>query len=67
MKTPFKRTLAAGVLACLALTAQKPAAKLSALDKATMEVWIRHLFVWPAPIEVSIAEPKPGPCPISMR
>jgi protein-disulfide isomerase len=26
-----------------------------------MEVWIRHLFVWPAPIEVTIGDPKPGP------
>jgi protein-disulfide isomerase len=40
----------------------KPAGStLSALDKATMEVWIRHLFVWPAPIEVTIGDPKPGP------
>jgi protein-disulfide isomerase len=49
------------LLGCLRLLAQKPAAKLSALDKATMEVWIRHLFVWPAPIEVTIGDPKPGP------
>jgi protein-disulfide isomerase len=52
------------MLACLALVAQKPAPnKLSALDKATMEVWIRHLFVWAAPIEVTISDPKPGPMP----
>lgn len=65
--------LALGLIACIALVAQAPphlvpkagpaktAPKLSALDKATMEVWIRHLFVWPAPIEVTIGDPKPGP------
>ena len=49
--------------ATAALVAQQPAAtkKVSALDKATLEVWLRHLFVWPAPIEVSIEDPKPGP------
>lgn len=51
------------VAAAVALVAQQPAApkKVSALDKATMEIWIRHLFVWPAPIEVTIEDPKPGP------
>jgi protein-disulfide isomerase len=46
-----------------AMVAQSPAPakKVSALDKATLEVWLRHLFVWPAPIEVSIEDPKPGP------
>jgi len=66
-KHSYSRFFAVGVVACLAIFAQKPAApdktpsKLSALDKATMEVWIRHLFVWPAPIEVTIGDPKPGP------
>jgi protein-disulfide isomerase len=46
----------------LACFAQQPAAKkVSALDKQTMEVWLRHLFVWPAPIQVTIEDPKPGP------
>ncbi len=51
------------VAAAVALVAQQPAApkKVSALDKATMEIWIRHLFVWPAPIEVTVDDAKPGP------
>ena len=55
--------LAAGS-ALLAQTSQSPASpakKVSALDKATMEVWLRHLFVWPAPIEVQVEDAKPGP------
>ena len=71
----FKRTFAAGLLACLALAAQKPTAQKqpakpapkasgpSALDKATLEVWVRHYFVWPAPIKIEIDDPKPGPMP----
>jgi len=71
----FKRTFAASLLACLALAAQKQApgkqpAKAapkasgpSALDKATLEVWVRHYFVWPAPIKIEIGDPKPGPIP----
>jgi len=57
------RKLLLVLAATAALVAQQPAApkKVSALDKATMEVWLRHLFVWPAPIEVSIEDPKPGP------
>ncbi|HVW87642.1 MAG TPA: thioredoxin domain-containing protein [Bryobacteraceae bacterium] len=48
--------------AATALIAQAPAPKkASALDKATLEVWLRHLFVWPAPIQVTINDPKPGP------
>ncbi len=74
LKSYFPR-FAAGILACFSLLAQapvyktpakpatQPASKLSALDKATMEVWIRHLFVWPSPIEVTIGDPKPGPMP----
>jgi protein-disulfide isomerase len=55
------------IAACLALAAQKPVKPApkpsgpSALDKATLEVWIRHYFVWPAPIQIDIEEPKPGP------
>ena len=75
LKKRLRRIFAAGLLACLALVAQKPGpskpapkpvskpAGPSALDKATMEVWIRHYFVWPAPIEVQIDDPKPGPLP----
>lgn len=48
------------VLAAIAfcLPAQKPAA---ALDKAALEAYLRHLFVWPPPIQLTIGDPKPGP------
>jgi protein-disulfide isomerase len=35
--------------------------KVSALDKPALEVYLRHLFVWPAPIQLTIDDPKPGP------
>jgi len=62
------KKLILALAAAAALFAQTPAPsktasskKTSALDKATMEVWLRHLFVWPAPIEVTIEDPNPGP------
>lgn len=74
--THVKRTVLLGLVAGLALTAQKPAPKPvapkaaaqkpagpSALDKSTLEVWVRHYFVWPAPIQIDIEDPKPGPLP----
>lgn len=33
------------------------------LDKPKLEAYFRHLFVWPPPIEISIADPIPGPMP----
>jgi protein-disulfide isomerase len=75
MKNIFRFTTAACLVAGLALVAQKPAPRttpktgarpasgLSALDKATMEVWVRHYFVWPAPIQIEIDDAKPGPMP----
>jgi protein-disulfide isomerase len=33
------------------------------IDKAKLEVYFRHLFVWPPPIELTISDPKPGPMP----
>jgi protein-disulfide isomerase len=55
------RKLTFVLAAAATLLAQTPAKKASALDKATMEAYIRHLFVWPAPIQIAIADPKPGP------
>ena len=55
------RKLTIFLAAATALVAQTPAKKSSALDKATMEAYIRHLFVWPPPIEMKIDDPKPGP------
>ena len=48
------------------LPAQKkpaPATKVSAFNKPVFEAYVRHLFVWPLPIEISIDDPKPGPMP----
>lgn len=36
--------------------AAKPAPK-SALDKPTLEAYLRHLFVWGSPVQVSISDP----------
>jgi protein-disulfide isomerase len=55
------RKLTFVLAAAAALMAQTPAKKASALDKPTMEAYIRHLFVWPAPIQMTVADPKPGP------
>ncbi len=71
------RTLLLIVAAVAALTAQTPGAgktaagspaaaagkKASALDKVALEAYLRHLFVWPPPIQVQIDDPKGGPMP----
>ncbi len=46
-------------------TAAAPAAaaKKSALNKTDMEVYLRHLFVWPPPIVLTISDPAKGPMP----
>lgn len=61
---------AAGLVVCVAAQRpQKKAAppkavpqrpKKSALDKATMEAYVRHLFVWAPPIQVTVGDPKPS-------
>ncbi len=33
------------------------------IDRPKLEAYIRHLFVWPPPIEVNIGDPQPGPMP----
>ena len=35
----------------------------SAFDKAQMEAFVRHLFVWPPPIEITVGDPQPAPIP----
>lgn len=35
----------------------------SALNKTDMEAYLRHLFVWPAPIAVTVSDPAKGPMP----
>jgi protein-disulfide isomerase len=42
----------------------KPSAPIkTALDKATFEAYVRHLFVWGTPIQVKIEDPKPSQLP----
>jgi protein-disulfide isomerase len=52
----------------LAQTAPRPEAPKAQsdeprIDKAKLEAYIRHLFVWPAAIDITISDPKPGPMP----
>jgi protein-disulfide isomerase len=61
----------AAATALAAQTASKaPAIKATAdtsevdaphIDKVKLEAYLRHLFVWPPPIEVAIGDPQPGP------
>jgi protein-disulfide isomerase len=56
--------------ALVAQTAPKAASKTAAakpqtdkpqIDKVKLEAYLRHLFVWPPPIEIAIGDPQPGP------
>jgi protein-disulfide isomerase len=58
-RTIFIVILVAGGLWC-AETAKTPPKK-TAFDKATMETYVRHLFVWGPTIKVDVGEPKPSP------
>src|SRR5580704_8702477 len=51
--------------ALLAQSAPKKASapEKTAIDKAKAEAYIRHLFVWPSAIDVTVSDPKPGPMP----
>jgi protein-disulfide isomerase len=51
----------AAALAAQTAPSAKAPAKPTALDKAQLEAYIRHLFVWPPPIEIQVADPQPGP------
>jgi protein-disulfide isomerase len=64
--------LLATAVALMAQTGQKTASApppadvphdVPQVDKVKLEAYLRHLFVWPAPIEMTIADPKPGPMP----
>lgn len=65
------RKLTLLLAAAAALPAQTPAkkasppaaAKTSAVDKAKIESYVRHLFVWPAAIKISVSDPVPAPMP----
>lgn len=50
-------------LLCTALAwAQAPAAK-SALDKKTLEAYIRHLMLYPPHVQIAVGDPKPSEVP----
>lgn len=46
-------------LTSLPLAAQKK----PVIDRARLEPYFRHLFVWPQPIQVAISDPEPAPMP----
>jgi protein-disulfide isomerase len=52
-----KNILLPGLLACAWLAA---AGERSALDKATLEAFLRHLFVWGPEIQVEVDDPRPS-------
>jgi protein-disulfide isomerase len=33
------------------------------VDKAALEAWVRHLFLWGAPVSVSVGDPQPAEIP----
>jgi protein-disulfide isomerase len=52
------------LLVCVLLPVARPAdTKKSALDKATLEAYVRHLSVWGPQIKVEIGDPTPSPLP----
>jgi protein-disulfide isomerase len=57
--------LAAAILAQWGLLAQSGTkdADKPTIDKPKVEAYIRHLFVWPAPIQVTVGDPQSGPMP----
>ncbi len=42
-------------------SASKAATDKPQIDKAKVEAYIRHLFVWPPPVEIVVDDPQPGP------
>jgi hypothetical protein len=59
----MSRILLACFLAGGLFAADAPPAKKTAFDKAAMEVYVRHLFVWNNQIKVEVGDPKPSPVP----
>jgi protein-disulfide isomerase len=49
------------------LSAQTPAKNPSALDKTSLEAYVRHLFVWGPQIRVEIKDPVPSAIPDMME
>lgn len=46
-----------------AAKAAPAAANKSALDKATLEAYVRNLFLWGPPVKIEVRDPKPAPFP----
>jgi len=56
------RAIAFTILTVFTLwSAETTPAKKSALDKATLEAYVRHVFVWNSQVKVEIGDPKPSP------
>jgi len=56
--------LGAGAIAQTQEGAKAPTVKKeSALDKAVLEAWARHLYVMDSSISVAVSDPKPSPLP----
>src|SRR4051794_2786936 len=52
-------SLAAALALALSVSGQSPTKK-SALDKKTLEAYVRHLFVMDSRIQVEVSDPKPS-------
>jgi protein-disulfide isomerase len=64
MRIAFPSLLLVFLLAGGALQAQHPApAAKTALDKPTLEAYVRHLFLWTPQVNVKIDDPKPSQFP----
>jgi protein-disulfide isomerase len=59
----WRRLIAAWLLALAAGLAQAPGPAKSALDKPTLEAYVRHLLLWNPQIQVRVSDAKPAPMP----
>jgi protein-disulfide isomerase len=59
----FRTLVLSALLAATLLPAEKAPVKKSALDKPTLEAYVRHLFVWGSSIKVEVGNPKTSPLP----
>jgi len=58
------RNILLTILAALVLfAAETTPVKKSALNKATLEAYVRHVFVWNSQVKVEIGDPKPSDLP----
>lgn len=59
MSRPVYLSIAAALLVAAIGLSQAPSRK-SALDKATLEAYVRHLYVWDSRITIQVSDPKPS-------